>query len=58
MDPNALLAQIRELSARLRHHEAMGTDAEPEMGFELAHCISALDIWLSSGGFKPDSWKD
>jgi hypothetical protein len=47
MDPNATLAQIRELIAA-------GTKVDLEQAAEL---MTALDEWLSRGGFLPDAWQ-
>ena len=44
MDPNVTLAQLREYFAR---------DARDTAASEL---FTALDGWLSRGGFPPDAW--
>lgn len=56
MDPNKLLAQLRE-SARV----VLVAAAEDEWtvsGIELqmSEDFAALDEWLSKGGFKPGDW--
>jgi hypothetical protein len=55
MDPNATLARIREIIATPRNwniwDNANTTDAE-----ELAELVTALDQWISGGGFLPCDW--
>lgn len=52
MDPNAALADIRDLLTAL--------DADPKRHFaveELNEKFTALDGWLSKGGFLPREWE-
>lgn len=51
MDPNATLARIRELAAQLEIDSS-----DPYVVEELAEQFTALDEWLSKGGFKPSAW--
>ena len=55
MDPNILLARIRELSAILE-----ANPFDPDMACELTgglvEAINDMDSWLSHGGFLPDAW--
>lgn len=50
MDPDAALAEIREILSRRDMHE--GLDAE-----RLADLIDGLDTWISRGGFLPRNWR-
>jgi hypothetical protein len=50
MDVNATLARIRELSSPLAVLDA-------DEATELAELISALDEWMSTGGFPPAAWQ-
>lgn len=47
MDPNATLAEIREILARPMYIHG---------GWRLAVLVKALEDWLTSGGFLPDEW--
>lgn len=51
MDPNAALAEIREITAHI-------LDGKPDSGqaLRLAELSEALDEWLSKGGFLPSAW--
>lgn len=53
MDPNRLLAEIREIVTEVWKHE----DSMPNELVELVEKVDALDGWLSIGGFLPDPWK-
>lgn len=53
MDPNAALAEIRELTAAFEHDGA--TDEHDAV--RLAELVSGLDEWLTRGGFLPDAWR-
>lgn len=46
MDPDVLLAQIRELCSKIAH--------EPS---ELSEKVEQLDAWISKGGFLPKMWR-
>lgn len=52
MDPNATLAELRELIGQWEH----GTwgEARTDRAMGLAH---ALDEWLSGGGYLPADWQ-
>lgn len=50
MDPNATLAEIRTLTALQESGAPIDTD-------RLAELITALDAWLSGGGFLPTPWQ-
>jgi hypothetical protein len=49
MDPNATLTEIRAL-VDANHHVVMDAD-------RLAELISALDEWITGGGFLPTPWQ-
>lgn len=54
MDPNALLAEIRDLTKRSL--ELPTPSNIEDLHVELAEKVEALDEWLSKGGFLPDAW--
>jgi hypothetical protein len=59
MDPNAVLASIRELVADYYKW----SDADEgylcrETAIELCGKIEGLDSWLSKGGFLPTDWQN
>jgi hypothetical protein len=61
MDPNATLAKVRRLSARLRDRNAFvepGTSTTDMLlaGRRLAELIQSLDDWLTRAGFLPTAW--
>lgn len=56
MDPNANLAEIRELTSRLLKQDQFSHENE-EDGIALAEFVEALDQWLSAGGFLPKDWQ-
>jgi hypothetical protein len=61
MDPNATLMAIRELIKQIEAYDNhMGSVAhiseQAELGLDLAEQITALDQWLSKGGFLPSAW--
>ncbi len=57
MDPNAALAEVRELIQFINnpmvHRTAEGHAYDAR---DLAEKVGALDTWLSNGGFKPADW--
>lgn len=57
MDPDAALQAIRELVDRLLDG-GMSAETAETVGTELAGQFNNLDLWLTSGGFLPVSWKD
>ncbi|AEJ93349.1 hypothetical protein SEA_SUPERCALLIE99_82 [Mycobacterium phage SuperCallie99] len=52
MDPNQTLEDIRMTISDL---ERVGPD--PDMVANLMDRFTALDSWLTHGGFKPRDWK-
>ena len=52
MDPNANLAEQRQIAGRFERDES-----EPDDGERLAELVDALDDWLSRGGFLPTQWQ-
>lgn len=57
MDPNAALAIIRESRAVI--NDSRSSEAEVTDALWAEHeGISALDSWLSTGGFLPRDWAD
>jgi hypothetical protein len=55
MDPNATLNNMRDVFTRWEEWGILEVDAEQAMD-ELVDLFFALDNWLISGGFRPDSW--
>lgn len=55
MDPNQALKNIREADKKLRCALTFGELNEVVM--DLVEAVSALDGWLSRGGFLPDDWR-
>jgi hypothetical protein len=57
MDPNKLLADIREL-VRFIENPMVHRTAEGHAydAHDLAEKVTALDEWLTQGGFKPADW--
>lgn len=66
MDPNATLARIRELTAKIldRPRTISSNDSEDpsakysllDTAQELAEQIEVLNRWIASGGFLPEDW--
>jgi hypothetical protein len=54
MDPNETLKSIRDLAAEILRNDGYDRVA----GDRLAEEVTALDKWLSTGGFLPDAWLD
>jgi hypothetical protein len=52
MDPDATLAQIRELMATHHTHNDLGEEETAQ----LVELIDALDEWMTKGGFLPTDW--
>lgn len=55
MDPNAALAEIRALVSKIDEFEWDDSTRAP-LATVLAERVEALDVWLTSGGFKPADW--
>lgn len=53
MDPNAALAQIRELTDKASRYGEL-SDSETNL---LVDLVEGLDGWLSKGGFLPEPWE-
>ena len=53
MDPNDTLSALRESVKNVYDGPGLSGDYV----FELAEQITALDEWLSGGGFLPDAWQ-
>lgn len=51
MDPDANLAEIRRIV------QDVDLDVFPDRAERLAELISALDQWISKGGFLPAAWR-
>ena len=57
MDPNALLAEIEDLSRRVRYPVSTDPEDRIALGVELAEKFEDLNEWLSRGGFLPTTWR-
>lgn len=55
MDPNALLARLRDLSARILNVQDGSSEEtlDEDDAFALAEGFQNLDDWLRKGGFSP-----
>lgn len=55
MDPNALLARLRDLSARILNVQDGSSEEtlDEDDAFALAEAFQNLDDWLRKGGFSP-----
>jgi hypothetical protein len=51
MDPNVALAQVRDLAADVRADPFDVTAVH-----SLVEAITALDEWITAGGFLPEAW--
>ena len=56
MDPDATLAEIREITGKVLNTDLMAHETS-DLLWRLAELTSALDEWLARGGFKPDAWQ-
>ena len=56
MDPNETLELIRGFAAKAIRQNDEGQAVDQDDAYSLAHLVTALDLWLSSGGFKPAAW--
>lgn len=61
MDPNATLAEIRQLVQDMEAIDESGDDPdEPgeyyRIASEAAHAFASLDGWITKGGFLPSEW--
>jgi hypothetical protein len=58
MDPEQTLADLRAAISRLRAAaDGDSNDDEIQAGHDVAEAASALDDWLSAGGFLPSDWQ-
>jgi hypothetical protein len=56
MDPNITLAQIRALAHVLENRQELTDEEVLDVAYDLTDRITALDQWLTSGGFSPSAW--
>lgn len=56
MDPDTVLADIRELAAKLTSDDQRAADLV-DVALDLADRVTALDEWLSRGGSLPAAWR-
>lgn len=58
MDPNETLRLLRALLRSYRAERVAGEDQEAlETADQIYEQMRALDVRLTSGGFKPDVWE-
>ena len=56
MDPNACLAEIRQLIAESYRLDKTDESLSPIATDRLVELIEGLDQWISRGGFLPKQW--
>lgn len=56
MDPDANLAEQLKLADKLTNNECESVEAELDDMLRLAELVLTMNVWLSSGGFKPKAW--
>ena len=56
MDPNETLELIRGFAAKAIRQNDEGQVIDTDDAYSLAHLVTALDLWLSNGGFPPAAW--
>lgn len=56
MDPNATLQELIELAEQVNATPSDG-DIDWADATRLAELVTALDGWLSTGGFLPQRWE-
>jgi len=52
MDPDKALKTIRHITAKIRLRSARMNDVD-----RLEEAVTALDEWISKGGFLPEAWR-
>lgn len=57
MDPSVCLAELREKAQTLLDDTRVRSPQWIETALDLAQQITALDHWLSTGGFLPHDWQ-
>jgi hypothetical protein len=55
MDPDAALEHLRTLIRQLR--QTTTTEAQADLGEQIADTVDDLDQWMSRGGFAPKAWR-
>lgn len=56
MDPDEALRLAREAAGEIENADDDGTLEGSQVG-QLVEAFTALDEWLTKGGFLPDAWK-
>lgn len=61
MDPNTVLAKMRQLAVDMHNWEERGEDPEEpgeyyRIASKMVEGFDTLDDWLVRGGVRPDSW--
>lgn len=58
MDPNVTLETIRDIARQWREGAIDGRTMDDRTKVaEMVDAFTALDNWLTRGGFQPDEWK-
>lgn len=58
MDPNVALKMIRDIARQWREGVIDGRTVDDRTKVaEMVEAFTALDSWLTYGGFQPDDWK-
>lgn len=57
MDPNECLSRIRQVSARIQQTIDAGRMPDTHDAGTLASLATALDEWITRGGFLPAEWE-
>jgi hypothetical protein len=65
MDPQATLEEIRALVEEVRRtydrrnaNAVLSPDAWESLAIDFQEQFRSLDLWLSSGGFLPEGWRN
>lgn len=57
MDPDACLAEIRQIQMLFAMQDGNEEAREPEDIDRYIELVQALDGWMTGGGFPPKAWK-
>lgn len=57
MDPDANLAEQRQLIAEMQHEIDMTGNCDATKTERLLELVEALDEWIAKGGFLPKAWQ-
>lgn len=57
MDPNATLANLRDLANAIAAQGDTDYVDKADLADEMAYIFQALDEWITKGGFRPAAWR-